>query len=341
MLIDLPNLSRVGDQLWQRYGTPDKLDNARRLAKLTAACAERIDAFPWRIVLEPGNLCNLHCKECPTHESDLPKGLLDPADIETYLQDLWPHLVQVNLFNWGEPVLNPRLPEIIEIIHRRDVGTQVHANMNRFPEALMGRVIDSGLDFLVASIDGVSETAYAGYRVGGSAKQSLENLERFVKLRDARGTSTPKIVWRFLCFPHTLDEIDQARRLAADIGVDDFALGEGFLDGRIWTSDGPKSYVDNPSEQPVPYCNDLFDFPVIHWDGTVLPCCYVADRRFIWGDLRQSSWMDIFNRAAFREARRLVAGDTSIECPCRGCFKIPKLVQLSVSGEAHEVAAPV
>jgi len=71
--------------------------------------------------------------------------------------------VQVNLFNWGEPLLNRELPEIIASIHGRGVGTQIHSNLNHLPDGLAERLVESGLDFLVGSIDGATQETYATY----------------------------------------------------------------------------------------------------------------------------------------------------------------------------------
>jgi len=322
LTLALPGLSKVGQSLWQRYGTPERLRNARRLRAQATACVDVVDAYPWRVALEPTNLCNLRCKACPTQRSDLPKGLLAPEQVERYLRDLWPFLVQVNLFNWGEPFLNHHLPEIVAIIHSHRVGTQVHSNMNRLERSFAERVIEAGLDFLVASIDGLTQDVYAQYRAGGSCHQALKNLELFVDVRNAKGSGSPMIIWRLLCFPHNVHQIDAAARLAREIGVDDFAVAEGNLDGQVWTAEGPKPAATARVHEPPPYCTDLYDFPVIHWDGTVLPCCYATDSRFVWGDLTQSSWHEVFNSESFRTARRLARGFGTATGPCAGCIKI-------------------
>jgi MoaA/NifB/PqqE/SkfB family radical SAM enzyme len=322
MTTDLPGLSQVAAALWRRYGTPAKLANARALIGQTDACDEIIRAYPWRVTVEPMNMCNLWCAGCPTHRSALPKGKLDPKVLDHVLRDLWPYLVQVNLFNWGEPFLHPDLPVLIRTIHDRQIGTQVHSNFNRMPDGWAERVIRSGLDFLIASIDGATQDVYAQYRAGGSCEQALRNLAAFVETRDRLGASTPRIVWRFLCFPHNLDEIDLAEQRARRIGVDDFVAAPGFLNGRVWTREGPRDPFPTTEDRTPPYCRDLFDFPVIHWDGTVLPCCFASDPRYVWGDLKTQSWGEVFNGEAYRTARRLAAGDTTVTGPCASCGRI-------------------
>jgi MoaA/NifB/PqqE/SkfB family radical SAM enzyme len=330
-VFDLPDLSKVARSLWGRYGTARKKQNAERLREQTVACVEGVDAYPWRVILEPGNICNLRCKGCLTHDSALPKGLLEPAQVEHYLDALWPFLVQVNLFNWGEPFLHPRLSELIGVIHGHGVGTHVHSNMNHLPNGLAEGLCDAGLDFLVASIDGITQDVYAQYRAGGCCQEALRNLEAFVKIRHAKGISSPKIIWRLLCFPHNVHQIEDAARLAREIGVDEFAVSSGGLDGQTWSPGGPMEMTAATATRAPPSCTDLYDFPAIHWDGTVLPCCFAMDPSFVWGDLRRSSWREAFNSGPFRTARRLARGDPSAEGSCLGCPRLPTAAGIPVS----------
>lgn len=316
-------LSKVGGQLWQRYGSTFKERNAVRLGELQNVGSEQIDAYPWRIVLETGNVCNLKCCQARGCVPQLRTGFLTADAVEPMLAELWPFLVQVNLFNWGEPMLNPELARIVRIVHAHDVGTQIHSHMNDLPEALAEGLIDAGLDFLVASIDGVSEQVYQQYRIGGSAEVALGNLKTFVEVRKAKKSSTPRIIWRFLCLPHNRDEIETARERASEIGVDDFVVGEGAFAGYLWTAQGKRLIRQAQQKSEPPFCRDLYDFPVIHWDGTVLPCCNSYKSCFVWADLSKQSWLEAVNTDAFRAARRLAAGDLTIESPCKQCDRIP------------------
>lgn len=325
--VDLPGLSQVGAALWRRYGDRNKLRNAHELRDQTKRCRDTVTAFPWRVVLEPTNTCNLACAGCTWHESELPRGVLQPEDVDLYLRDLWPFLVQVNLFNWGEPFLNKRLPEIIATIRAHGVGTQVHSNMNYLPAGLAEGVTDAGLDFLIASIDGITQPVYEQYRTGGSCRTAIKHLEQFVQTRDRLGGGSTKIVWRMLRFPHNAHEIEKAEHLAREIGVDDFAVAPGGLGGYVWTEAGANAVERPACGADRPHCRDLYDFPVIHWDGKVLPCCVATDMSFVWGDLRTTPWQDVFNSPAFVDARRVSCGECLSGAPCADCQKIPKPVE--------------
>ena len=345
------HLGKVATRLFEKYSTPVKDANAARLHLQAITGEERVTAYPWRIILDPASGCNLKCPSCAGHEGSLHRGLLTLPQLHTYLRDLFPYLVQVNLFNWGEPFLNPRLPEIIADLHGRNIGTHVHTNGNHLPPGYADRIVASGLDFLIVSLDGVTQDTYATYRKTGRIDLALANLRALVAVKRRAKSDSPRIVWRYLCFPHNLHEIAAARKLAADIGVDDFTLGEGYLDGQVWTEHGPKitgggatltpltigshpmpatTSSANPTATAAPiepasglYCTDLWDFPVIHVDGTLMPCCYVSTPAFFWSNLNTAPWLEAFNTPQFRAARRLSAGKLDTPSPCRSCFRIP------------------
>ncbi len=233
---DVRRLSTVGRELWRRYGSEAKLTNARKLHAAATGGAQTVEAYPWRIVLEPGNICNLRCCTGRARTEPLARGFLQRADAERFLDELWPHLVQVNLFNWGEPLLNRELPEIIASIHGRGVGTQIHSNLNHLPDGLAERLVESGLDFLVGSIDGATQDTYATYRRGGSCERALANLRRMVEVRRALGRQTPRIVWRFLCFPHTCTRYQRPAGWLRNWRWTIWPLAKGRWTGRSTTS---------------------------------------------------------------------------------------------------------
>jgi hypothetical protein len=336
-------LSRVAAALWDRYGTPHKLANAKRLQNQRNVSAEQVDAFPWRVILDPHGGCNIRCENCAAHAGDLPHGALKLADVDLFLADLWPHLVQVNLFNWGEPFLNRRLGEVVARIHGRGVGTHIHSNLNYMPEDQCRGVIEGGLDFIIASIDGATQEVYHAYRQGGELSQVLKNLELMIRLRNKAGSHL-RIIWRFLCFPHNLHEIEPARKMAQGMGVDEFAIGEGNLHGQTWTPDGPKQLagtaagrLDTAAASDWPLCGDLWDFPAIHFDGSLMPCCYADSPQFVWATLSEQTWNQAYNTPGFIQARRLAGGQSVAGSPCLDCERMAPMKRKMTSGLSLQV----
>src|ERR1700735_3935103 len=73
--------------------------------------------------------CQLACPSCPTASGAtapaMRPGHLDPASFRSLL-DANPHLTDVELSNYGEMFLNPKLPDLLRIAFDR--GVIIHAD---------------------------------------------------------------------------------------------------------------------------------------------------------------------------------------------------------------------
>ncbi|MEM1510105.1 MAG: hypothetical protein QXR45_13245 [Candidatus Bathyarchaeia archaeon] len=67
------------------------------------------------IIIDPCNICMLHCPPCPTEIGDASrvKAILSFDLFKKIIDKVGDYVYSVNFTNWG-PLLNKRLPEIIE-----------------------------------------------------------------------------------------------------------------------------------------------------------------------------------------------------------------------------------
>src|SRR5262245_27051581 len=178
---------------------------------------------PRTVVIDPLARCNLACPLGPTgrgHTTSRGKGMLSLA-LYCKILDQLPKLHTVRLFNWGEPLLHPQIDEMISIAARRGISVHAHSHFSlKKDDAFFERLIDAGLHSIWVSIDGASEETYARYRVGGDFGLAFANLERLAKAKRRLGSKTPRIVWKFIVHRHNAHEVEVARRMAREIGVE-------------------------------------------------------------------------------------------------------------------------
>ena len=81
--------------------------------------------------------------------------------------------------------------------------------------------VRSGVDIVIFSIDGANQESYSRYRKGGNFATALNNMRGVVKQKQRLGTDLV-VVWRYILFKwnDSDEEMDRARFLAAEIGVD-------------------------------------------------------------------------------------------------------------------------
>ncbi len=322
------------------YDSPRKRENLARLVEARREQRLIVDAAPAYIRLEPCAHCNLRCcwaQREPNHPALRPRGYATVELSERIVEEIGDTLYQVILCHWGEPTLNPNLPDLVRTFHRAAFHTTFDTNMTLMTESLAERLVDAGLDAISASIDGVSQSSYEQYRIGGKVGKAIAGLRHLVRQRDRAGRRTPRIRWQFLVFPHNEHEVDEAERLASDIGVDVFdVFGAG---GRSWSREYGFQPRPAPSRPAGLLCEDPWSYLAVDWDGGVHLCCRAFQAAHVVGHMSEEPLHAIFDNERFQLARRVIrdqqweAGDGAT--PCTGCNRVtlhaPHLAKLGHS----------
>jgi radical SAM protein with 4Fe4S-binding SPASM domain len=309
------------------------------------ARAETLHYFPTKITIETGNVCNLRCPLCPTgtSETKVPKGMLTFDRFKHIIGQLGPTTETLDFFDWGEPFLNKELLPMVTYTKKRfpHVRVVISSNLNipHFTEAAAAEVVQSGLDHLIMSVDGATQSVYATYRVGGQLETVLRNMRWLLKAKTALRVKHPTLVWNYLVFRHNEHEVEAARRLAAGIGVEFTAgpmrtdCGEEIflpLDERLkrdgsWIPKNPtySQYSHEALSRRVNDCAKPWKTTAINWDGYVVPCGSVYDcRTYNFGNIFEQSFKDIWNGERYRSARRALAkGAAGTQTICETCKK--------------------
>jgi MoaA/NifB/PqqE/SkfB family radical SAM enzyme len=84
--------------------------------------------------------------------------------------------------------------------------------------------VNSGLDFMIMSIDGATQPVYEMYRRNGNIEYVYQNIRNLVAARDKLGRGTPILHWQFLAFEHNQHEIPLAIERARELGVDQIQI---------------------------------------------------------------------------------------------------------------------
>ena len=88
--------------------------------------------------------------------------------------------------------------------------------------------VESGLDYMVMSIDGATQPAYEKFRRNGDLELVFENIRKLVSAKRRLGKRTPVLSWNFLAFEHNAHEIPLATQMARKLGVDRFRVVNPF-----------------------------------------------------------------------------------------------------------------
>lgn len=176
-----PDSAGEPEELCRRAGLRDDLDF------LSIWRFERF-RHPYYYTLEVSGPCNLRCISCPQGNGFRPAAplflsaerfalALDKINRED------PSARDLALFNWGEPLLNPQLPEIMDEASQRHFSLFISTNLNLkadFRALLKPRPAPL---MLFVSLSGYGPS-YERTHTGGRWPRFLANLEKLAALRD-------------------------------------------------------------------------------------------------------------------------------------------------------------
>lgn len=310
-----------------RYNSPRKMANLFRVIWEMKSGRIVLRSKPIIMFLEANNICNLHCPFCLTgkgRSADRPRLNMSLSEMKRAVEEVADCLYFIQLYNWGEPLLNKDLFKFINYIHRRRVFTMVSSNMNFVRSKLAEQVVASGLDYFIAAIDGFTAQSYEKYRIGGSFEKAIHTLQEVLNIRKRMGRSSPFVEWQYVVFKHNQDEINDARRFAESIGVDYFHPIPGYIEDPEWITTLPEYREELGRPGSVSKCARPWTHLNVRADGGVAACCYEFYKKDDFGNIFETPFNKIWNNEMFRTAREVLSKglDKAPKRPptiCHGC----------------------
>jgi hypothetical protein len=201
------------------------------LRKDEAPVVRPIDAgpLPSRMYIECTAACNISCTEaCCAPETGITRtrqaGMLDFELFRRVIDEAGPSLVRIDFFNYGEAFLHRRAVEMCEYIKAAFPHIYLYTSTNglALSDAQARRLVHSGIDEVTFSIDGATQASYVQYRQRGHFDVAIGNLRAMADEKRKSGRDLPFLNWRYILFVwnDSDQEMREARRLAADVGVD-------------------------------------------------------------------------------------------------------------------------
>ena len=274
--------------------------------------------MPISISFEPTTSCNLRCPECPSglREFSRPTGMLEKDFFKETIDDIHQHLLYLIFYFQGEPYLNPAFLEMVKYASSKKIYTATSTNAHYLTDENARKTVESGLDRLIISIDGTTQDVYKQYRVGGNLDKVIEGAKNIVKWRKALNSKTPFIFFQFLVVKPNEHQIEDIKKLAIEIGVDEVRFKTAQIynyekdpNQLIPVTDKFSRYKKNedgsyrPKNKLANRCWKLWHANVITWDGLVVPCCFDKDAMHQLGNLKNESFKKIWYNTNYRQFR--------------------------------------
>ena len=289
--------------------------------------------FPLSISIEPTTSCNLRCPECPSglRAFTRPTGMMKKELFESVVSQLAPSLSYLIFYFQGEPYLHPHLLEMIRLASQKKIYTATSTNAHFLNEEAAKETVQSGLDRLIISLDGTTQETYQSYRIGGKLDKVVEGAKNVLRWKKELKSKTPHVIFQFLVVRHNEHQIEDVKKLAKELGVDEVKLKTAqiydFENGSdlIPLNEKYSRYERDPhgkysiKNELNNECWKMWHSCVVTWDGKVVPCCFDKDAHFVLGDLNHSSFKEIWEGNKYNQFRQsLFTSRSEIEM-CRNC----------------------
>lgn len=284
-------------------------------------------SLPPAISFELTNYCNLRCPECCTGSGTMtrPQGYLDVNLFKKVVDELRPYLFHINLYYQGEPMLHPSFFNFPEIAG--DIRTTVSTNGHYLDRENTKKIVSSGLNRLIVSLDGMDATTYTTYRVNGDYQKVISGIENVAKaIKDS--SSRLLLVIQFIVNKNNEHQIPLVRKFAREMSARLELKSMQIIDKShtewLPSSDKYSRYEVSNNQLSIKShlpnrCSRLWLAPVITWNGDVLPCCFDKNAEHIMGNVNSQSFSEIWrndNFMSFRSA--LLTNRKKIEI-CKNC----------------------
>ena len=290
---------------------------------------------PLFVSVEPANICQLRCPECPV---GLSKGERIKVKGERIMsQEVWQRTLEeakqtawvMQFYFQGEPLLNPNLSTMIREAHEAGLYTLLSTNAQALSPKLAEALIRAGLNRIIVSMDGLTEESYGAYRMGGSMEKTKAALRY---LREAKDRLHGRTVIELQCLRLRTNEQEwpafrhQHRSLGADRMVFktaqlyDYANGHPLMPSNprysryILGSDGHYHLRRRPKT-----CWRVWSGCVITTAGDVLPCCYDKAHTHAYGNIMSASMRELFTSETAKVFR--CAALNQLPEICKECWK--------------------
>ncbi|MEB2301920.1 SPASM domain-containing protein [Lysinibacillus xylanilyticus] len=278
-----------------------------------------------KVYIEITSVCNLACSFCPP--TARAKGLIKVEQFNKILDEIRPHTKYIYLHVKGEPLLHPRIDQLLDAAHEKGFKVNITTNgtlIKKNREKILGKPALRQINFSLHSFD--------GHEGSENREKYLGDILDFVRDSKDYNTIISYRLWN-LQRDQVSDIAARRNRETLDILENEYNL-DYRIEEKVQPGKGVKIanniYLNQDHEFKWPslleaedegkgFCHALRSQAAILVDGTVVPCCLDGEGVINLGNVNEKSFTDIVQG---ERANNIVDGFSrreAVEELCRKC----------------------
>jgi radical SAM protein with 4Fe4S-binding SPASM domain len=299
-----------------------------------AAGAIILRSRPQVLFVELTENCNLHCLMCRSAGKYDASKNMDRDLFHRIAEEIFPHAAIVDLRGWGESTILKDFLYYLEQTSRYGCRPRIVTNLTVGNEELWRRLV-AHQAIIAISFDAATSETFARLRPGSRLPHILANLDVIADECRALGRTLDDIYFNVVAQAEALDELPRIVDLAAEYGlrrvhinpvtlspshpghlsrhVDGVRRALGSLKERSQATGVEVTLgaaLDETLAEPgaaAKRCTHPWVYCLVNHAGKVGFCDHLIGAgtgRYLLGDLRETSFDDIWNGPAYQDLRR-------------------------------------
>ncbi|MGE8004774.1 radical SAM/SPASM domain-containing protein [Lysinibacillus sp. NPDC093216] len=278
-----------------------------------------------KVYIEITSVCNLACSFCPP--TARAKGLIKVEQFNKILDEIRPHTKYIYLHVKGEPLLHPRIDQLLDAAHEKGFKVNITTNgtlIKKNREKILGKPALRQINFSLHSFD--------GHEGSENREKYLGDILDFVRASRDYKTIISYRLWN-LQKDSVTDIAARRNRETLEILENEYNL-DYRIEEKVQPGKGVKIanniYLNQdhefkwpsllePEDEGKGFCHALRSQAAILVDGTVVPCCLDGEGVINLGNVNEKSFTDIVQG---ERANNIIDGFSrreAVEELCRKC----------------------
>ena len=202
-----------------------------KLWRLRRAIQKPFEKERFRLYIDVSS-CNLRCVMCPRGGANglinEGKGLMDFNLFKEIIDKFVKEKVsidEIGIGNWGEPLLNPALPKMINyavntlqpVFMESKGKIKIGTNLNYLTDPI--ELLESGVTDILFSTSGMTQDVYSRNHKGGKADVVLKNIMQLVDIKRKRNIENVSLEMIFHDYIYNKEDAEKAKIFCEDNGI--------------------------------------------------------------------------------------------------------------------------
>ena len=297
----------------------------------------QIPKFPHVLRIEPSAKCNFMCSHCPTGTIEMTRNLMNDSTFNNITKNLLrvkDSIKVVVMYHGGEPFLNKNFFDYLKQIKKikKSFFVKTVSNGSALTNKLIDKILNSNLDSIEFSLDGISSTEIEYVRIKSNTSKIIKNIKLLLEKKEVKKSKLNILISSTQFLRKKVHDNEEVPLLSPP----DW-LKKIFLDKveykTFYALKWPHMDVLNNYDlmysigEEKDDCDNVNSTITVRSDGSVVACCFDLTSKIVLGNINDNTLIEIWNNDKYTNLRNSIKQKKFISI-CKNCSNVKPPVYL-------------